>query len=108
MTAQFTTDQNYQRVYRNLLTKFRECKGEGWAGVFADIHIVEGLYPDLGEAEISYMMSNFGTKNYYLHIDITKITANKTNVKAYIQLSTWKRSLSRIKPWATNPNASCS
>ena len=108
MMDEFTVDQNYQRVYRNLLTKFRDCMGEGWAGAFASFHVVEGLYPDLGEAEISHMMTNAGTKNYYMHVEIKEVTADKTSVKAYVQLSTWKRQLEKVRPWATDPAATCS
>lgn len=105
---EFTVNDNYQRVYKRMQTKFHDCLGEGIIGLRASMHIKNNLYPDLGEAEISYMMRNVGAANYLIHTDITKITANETKVKSYMQIKMNSgKQLAIIRKWATDTTTAC-
>lgn len=99
-------DQNYQRVFKNVLDKFQECVGEGRIGVFADMHIKNVMLSDLKEAEISVMMTNLGNY-YYYHADIKEIAPGKTQFDAAIIYQTWSRWLDRSVAWAQNGDADC-
>ena len=102
-----TIEQNYQRVYKNLLGRMQECMSEGPVGMFAQYHVRHVLLPELREATISYAMSNMGTQNYYLHVDISGVSENQTKLDTYIFFSTWRHVLPKIQAWATNPDAPC-
>jgi len=104
---EFTVDNNYQRVYKNILDKMHECKGEGWAGVFASYHIQHELYNDLKEGYITFLMSNAGSQSYYMHIDVASISDEQTNVNAYVYYSTWEKNLPLVKQWAFYGNSGC-
>ena len=99
--------QNYQRVYKNLLEKMRECMGEGWAGAFAQFHIRHAMYNELREANISFVMSNLGQQNHYLQVDIRGLEDEKTKLDAFIYFPTWKSTLAKVQPWATDEKAKC-
>jgi len=100
-------DQNYQRVYKNLLERMQECMGEGWVGVFAQNHIRHAMYSELQEANISFVMSNLGYQNHYLHVDIKALEQEKTKLEAFVYFSTWRSALGRIEAWARDTNATC-
>ena len=100
-------DQNYQRLYKNLLRKMDECAGEGQVGLFAQLHIKQTILSDLKEASISYMMTNVGTQSYYLHVDIFGVGEDRSKFDAYVAYSTWKSWLPRVERWARNPAATC-
>lgn len=104
---EFSVEENYQRVYKNVLDKMHECLGEGWAGVFASYHIKSELYSELKEGEITFLMSNAGIQSYYLHADIFGISEEQTKVDAYAYYSTWEKSLPLIKQWASDGDSSC-
>ena len=100
-------DQNYQRLYKNLLRKMDECAGEGQVGLFAQLHIKQTILSDLKEASISYMMTNLGTQSYYLHVDIFGIGEDRSTLDAYVAYSTWKGWLPRVERWARQPDSPC-
>lgn len=100
-------DLNYQRVYKNVLDKMRECIGEGWAGAFAQYHIQNELLSDLKESHIGFMMSNAGMQSHYLQVDIFGLNENKSNMKVMVAIETWKPYLSKIDNWAKNKDATC-
>jgi len=77
-------NQNYQRVYKNLLEKMQVCMGEGWVGAFAQNHIRHAMFNELQEAYISYVMSNLGYQNHYLHVDIKGYELDKTKLEAFV------------------------
>jgi len=104
---EFKVEENYQRVYKNLLDKMHECVGEGWAGVFASYHINSELYNELGEGEISFMMSNAGMQSYYMQMDVASLSEAQAKVNAYVYYSTWEKNLPLIKQWAVNGDSSC-
>ena len=106
-TIEFTIEENYQRVYKNLLEKMNECMGEGWAGVFASTHIKHELYNELKEGNITFLMSNAGSQSYYMHIDVASIADKKTRINAYVYYSTWEKNLPLVKQWAFDGNSSC-
>jgi hypothetical protein len=101
-----TVDQNYQRVYKQLLEKMQECYKEGTVGAFAQMHIRTSLYNELREANISYMMTNLGSQNHYLQVDI-KGMGESTNLDAYVFFKTWSNRIPQIREWAINSDASC-
>lgn len=78
----FTTDAQYQRVFKDLKDELSRCMFGG--AMMATTTIDAQLYPDLGEGEISIRYNNMGDRSVFLHVEIidqgtegqfTKVTA---------------------------------
>lgn len=106
-SVEFTVEENYQLVYKNLLDNIHECKGEVWAGESASYRIKDELFTDLKEGHITFIMYNNGSQSYYIHTDMTLIADNKTKVKSYIYDFTGEDYLPLIKQWAFDGNSGC-
>ena len=73
--------ENYQAVYRRMLTQAKECLDLG--GTFAASNKVDGqLYSDLGKAEISYYLDNVVD----MYFAVVKI--DRTGEGATVKIST--------------------
>lgn len=81
--------------------------GEGWAGAFAQFHIRHAVFNELREANISFVMSNLGYQNHYLHVDIRGLDDATTKLDAFVYFSTWRPTLARVQSWATDADAQC-
>lgn len=102
-----TINENYQRVYKNILDKMTECQGEGMVGIASSMQVKHTMLPDLKEAQISYTMSNLGSTSYFYHAELRGTEDGKTRITAYSGLSTWDKLVDRSLVWARDPNASC-
>jgi hypothetical protein len=102
-----TINENYQRVYKNILDKMTECQGEGIVGLLSSMQVKHTMLPDLKEAEISYTMSNLGSTSYFYHAELRGTEDGKTRITVYSGLSTWNKLIDRSLVWARDPNASC-
>jgi hypothetical protein len=98
---------NYQKLYRDLLGKMQECFQEGTAGVFSRMDLDHALYSDLGEAQITYLMTSAGIKNYLLHVDIAAKGQHAARLDTFVSLYTWKPLMEQVQRWAVDPLASC-
>lgn len=94
------SDENYQAVYRRMLTQAKECLDLG--GTFTASNKVDGqLYSDLGKAEISYYLDNVVD----MYFAVVKI--DRTGDGATVNISTgsqpaWanEKLLKELKGWA--------
>ena len=106
-SVEFTVEENYQRVYKKLLEKLHECKGEAWAGELVSHRIKNDLRDERKEGYITFIMSNAGSQVYYIHIKIVSITDDKTKAKAYVYYSTKEDYLPLISQWTVAGNSGC-
>ena len=65
------------------------------------------LYNELKEAYITFVMSNAGYQNHYLHIDIKSIATKQTNLQAYVYFSSWESQLPLVAQWASDSESGC-
>ena len=78
----FNVDESYQNVYRTIKTKSTDCWGTN--NLWASYYPVSGdLYTDIQQAHV-YIGGIVGSNNYYVLLDITAITENKTQVVTYV------------------------
>jgi hypothetical protein len=102
-----TVNYNYQKVYKIVKDGMYDCFGIGAISSYADYHIKNEMYSELGEAEVSFFMSNWGTQNYLLHVDIDKTQDDLTNIDVYSYLSTWKPKADEIVAWVESGKVVC-
>lgn len=106
-SVEFTVEENYQRVYGNLLDKMHECKGKVWPGESASYRIKNELIDETKEGYITFIFYNAGSQRYYMHTAITQISNSKTKAKAYIYNYTRKDYHPLIKRWAFDGDTDC-
>jgi hypothetical protein len=107
ITDSIDVDVNYQLAHERILTKLRECNGEGSVGPGSTISIPNEIYSDLKKSSIAWTISGGGLHNYLLQIDLTAIGPNKTHIQSYVVNSNWKKTIDSLRSWATNPNSTC-
>lgn len=106
-SIEFNVEENYQRVYKNLLEKMHECKGEAWVGESTRYRIKNELYDEHKKGQITFFVFNAGKQIYYIHIKIDAIGDNKTKAKAYVYYSTQEDYLPLISQWTLGGNSGC-
>jgi len=105
--AEFTVEENYQRVYSNLLDNIHECKGKVWPGESASYRIRNKLSDEAKEGRITFIMYNAGSQRYYIHMVIAQTLDNQTKAKAYIYNHVQKDYIPLIKQWAFEADSDC-
>ncbi|MBK6897440.1 MAG: hypothetical protein IPH06_12700 [Alphaproteobacteria bacterium] len=99
----FEVTKNYQEVYRHIAERGRECWETGYLFSPQAQNIIDAdLYSDLGEAEVSWRMVNFGN-SYYATAIIQRIDNNKTQVTVLNSLKSWDDIGKKIEKWVTKP-----
>ncbi len=84
-TYTFTVDRGYQEEYRFALDVFDRC---GYSGPLMDNNTIQyntkqNLYTDKRFGEITFIANNMGSKYYLLHVTITDIGGDKSEVLVY-------------------------
>jgi hypothetical protein len=102
----FEVDENYQSVYRKIITRARNCyQGVGLLGMN---NTVQGdLYPDLQSGTISCAHHNpmYGI-NTFIVIDI-RVNQSKTKIVYYCFNSAWCKNAKVIEGWVTQNSEKC-
>lgn len=96
----FTTEQNYETVYRRVSRMARSC----WDGGFmfspqAQRTADADLFSETGTAEITIRMSNI-TNRVYAHILIERAGENSTTVTVWNHYPTWNSYGEKVQSWA--------
>ncbi|WP_441255754.1 hypothetical protein [Tardiphaga sp. 285_C5_N1_2] len=77
-----TYSENYQEIYRRVSSTAKRCLA-GNVSAYASMAVDAELYPDLGYAELSVSMINWGVRNYYVTARIEKMaTGSRMTVRA--------------------------
>lgn len=101
----FTVDENYQSVYRKILTKARACYQTGM--ITAQMVVAGDLYNDIKKGDISVALHGGLGVDTYLYTEIKAIDENKSNVDVYYALDTWKKAANAVKAWVLNNYEKC-
>lgn len=80
LQIEFTTEKNYQSVYRQIAEKFVEC-----GGTIAQ-YMQRNVYSDLGIGE--FYLHGADAAGYVFWVEVKRIGENSTSVKAYSKIST--------------------
>jgi len=102
--ATVQSTENYQAVYKRMLTQAKECLDLG--GTFAASNKVEGqLYSELGQGEISYYLDN--VVDMYFAVVKVKRDGDGANVNITTGSQPgWanEKLLKQLKAWANGEN----
>lgn len=74
-------DRNYQAAYKDLTTTATRCQSS--VGIYAATMVDSELYSELELGEVTYWLSNFGTRNFYWKAEIRKISDNSSHLTVW-------------------------
>ena len=100
----FEVDQNYQAVYRHILSQARACVKP----VFTGKMIVYGeLFSDIKAADIAVALKGFFSENRHLQIKIEEAANNKTKVEVSNKFRKWNAYARAVKAWVVDKSTAC-
>lgn len=101
----FEVDQNYQDVYRKILTPARDCYQ---TGLITAQQVVQGdLFTDTRRGNVTVAMHGGAGVATYLTIDIAALSDMKTKVTAYYAFQNSERNARAIELWVKNNSTAC-
>ena len=104
-SAQFEVGQNYQQVYRTVITNARKC----WQGgiINGQMTVTGDLYTDTKSGEVTVALHSIGNVDTYLGIDIKATADDRTQVKTFYGVSTWAGGTAAIESWVRTGSTTC-
>lgn len=100
----FYTDQNYQAVYRTVLTKMRECHQAGM--ITAQMTVQGQLYTDIQEGEIIASLQSGMGSDVFLGVDVKKADSG-TRVSVFSGINTWNGAARAVQKWVESEYQEC-
>lgn len=103
--VEFSSNQPYQRVSKNIKDELERCVSAGF--LFASTTINSQIYPDLGEAEISVTNYNMGDQSVFLDIQISGDAENAHVQARSANLGMWRDSAQKIRNFVAYEKPYC-
>lgn len=101
----FTVPENYQPVYRKILSQERKCKQAGW---IASQWVVQGdLYHDTKSGQITLELHGATGVNVYDVVDVEFIDDKNTRVTAYFPFGPAEKFGRIIQEWVLEDSKEC-
>lgn len=95
--AVFEVQENYQPVYRKILTNARD---RFQAGLITAQMVVQGdLYTDTKSGNVTVALHGGLGVDTHMTIDIEALSENQTRITTYYALGTWKNSPKLVEEW---------
>jgi len=102
----FEVDENYQSVYRKIITPARNCWQSAWIGSHTTAQ--GDLYTDTRSGSVSFTSVNaLAGVSTYLTIDVKALSENRTLVMSYYALEGWKDSAKVVERWVKQNSMEC-
>jgi hypothetical protein len=105
-TGQFEVDQNYQQVYRTVITNARKCWQSGL--ITAQMVVTGDLFTDTKAGEVTVALHGAAGVDTYLGVDIKAVADDRTQVRTYYAMSSWAAGPAAIESWVRTGSTTCS
>jgi hypothetical protein len=102
--AKFEVEQNYQAVYRTIVTNARKCWQTGM--ITAQMVVTADLYTDTKTGQISTALHGGLGVDTYLGIDIKALSDTRTEVTTY-GVSAWSKVAKVVEQWVKDGHTDC-
>lgn len=101
----FDTNDNYQKVYRNIEQISKQC----WEGkaTTADYVVDAELYNELGTGEVTLKLVGMVGPAYYVDVEIKRISSTKSHVIVHRASYVHTYSEETVKQWAKGQMGFC-
>lgn len=93
----FKVDENYQSVYRKIVT---QARNHFQTGLITAQMVVQGdIYTDIKSGNVTIALHGGLGVDTYMTIDINALSDNQTRVTTYYALGTWESSAKAVEEW---------
>lgn len=100
----FEIDENYQSVYRKVLSTARKCYQTGMIG---GQMVVQGdLYHDIRTGNVTVALHGFGVDTH-MTIDISALDDERTKIVVFNAFSTWDSAARAVREWVEHNSTEC-
>ncbi len=103
----FEAPENYQSVYRKIMTPARDCWQQGASLLTADMDVHGELYSDIRKGSISITARGGAGAQTYMAIDIVALADNKTRITTYYALRGSLLRAKAVEEWVKNNSTAC-
>lgn len=104
--SSFETNENYQSVYRKIVTNARRCYQGGM--ITAQMVVQGDLYTDIKKGNVSIALHGGLGISTYANVDIEAITEDKTKVIIYYGMGSWEGITRVVEAWIKQGSDKCS
>lgn len=101
----FDVNENYQPVYREILSTARKCYQTGM--VTAQMMVQGDLYHDIKSGNVTVALHGGFGVDTHMTIDISALNNEKTKVVVFNALSTWNPAAQAVRKWVEENSTEC-
>ena len=101
----FSADENYQAVYRKILSTARKCYQTGL--ITAQMLVQGDLYVDIRSANVTVALHGGLGVDTYMTIDVSALNDEKTSVVVFNAFSTWNSAAHAVREWVEDNSTEC-
>jgi len=105
----FEADENYQAVYRKIVTPARNCWQQGASLLTAQIEVQAEIYSDIRQANIAIIMHGAPPfeSMVFMSADLQAISDNKTRITTYYAQTGLEPRARAVELWVKQNSTEC-
>ena len=101
----FEIDENYQPVYRKILSTARKCYQTGM--ITAQMVVQGDLYHDIRMGNVTVALHGGFGVDTHMTIDISALDDERTQVVVFNAISTWDSAARAVREWVEDNSTEC-
>jgi len=102
----FEVNENYQPVYRKILSVARKCYQGGM--LTAQMMVQGDLYHDIKSGNVTIALHGGLGVDTHITIDVSALKKEKTKIVVFNAISTWNSAAQAVREWAEESSTECS
>ena len=104
----FEVNENYQSVYRKIITPARDCWQQGASLLTAQTDVQGELYSDIRKGNVTVTMRGPAGAHTFLTIDVAALLDSKTKITTYYALRGSLPRAQAVELWVKQNSTECS
>ncbi len=101
----FTVNENYQPVYRKILSTARKCYQTGM--ITAQMVVQGDLYQDTKSGNVTVALHGGFGVDTHMTIDVSALNDETTKVVVFNAVSTWNSAAQAVREWVEKDSTEC-
>ena len=101
----FQVNENYQPVYRKILSAARKCYQTGL--ITAQMVVQGDLYHDIRKGNVTVALHGGLGVDTHMAIDISSLDHEKTEIVVFNAISTWNSAAQAVREWVEENSIAC-
>lgn len=101
----FEVEENYQAVYRTVVTQARKCHQTGL--ITAQMVVQGDLYPDIKSGHVSIAVHGIGGVGTIAAVDVAALSDARSRVDTFYTFSSWTDFPPLVEEWVKDKSQDC-